>query len=74
MDPEEIPAPFMSRPYDLVDTDGYVLEPLRLRLNHIDTAFREPALRLGIINDGAKVLQLRDQAVNDNGPGPRLAR
>ena len=42
----------MGRAYNVIDSDGHILEPLNLWENYIDRAFRDRAPRLFIDEDG----------------------
>jgi predicted TIM-barrel fold metal-dependent hydrolase len=46
----------MTRPYDVIDADGHVLEPVDLFERYIDPAYREGAPRLVIDTDGKERL------------------
>src|SRR5439155_8845111 len=42
----------MGRAYNVIDSDGHILEPLNLWENYIDPVFRDRAPRLFIDEDG----------------------
>ena len=42
----------MGRAYNVIDSDGHVLEPLNLWENYIDRGFRDRAPRLFLDEDG----------------------
>ena len=48
----------MDRAYNVIDSDGHVLEPLDLWVNYIDPAFRDRAPRLFIDEDGKQRLRI----------------
>ena len=48
----------MGRAYNVIDSDGHVLEPLNLWENYIDPAFRDRAPRLFIDEDGKERLRI----------------
>lgn len=52
----------MDRAYNVIDSDGHVLEPLDLWQNYIDPAFRDRAPRLFIDEDGKERLRIDGKA------------
>ena len=52
----------MDRTYNVIDSDGHVLEPLDLWQNYIDPAFRDRAPRLFIDEDGKERLRIDGKA------------
>jgi len=48
----------MGSAYNVIDSDGHVLEPLNLWENYIDRAFRDRAPRLFIDEDGKQRLRI----------------
>jgi len=52
----------MGRAYDVIDSDGHILEPLDLWENYIDPAFRDRAPRLFIDEDGKERLRIDGKA------------
>jgi len=54
----------MGRAYNVVDSDGHVLEPLDLWVKYIDPAFRDRAPRLFIDEDGKERLRIDGKALH----------
>jgi len=52
----------MGPVYNVIDSDGHILEPLNLWENYIDPAFRERAPRLFIDEDGKERLRIDGKA------------
>src|SRR5262249_39912046 len=52
----------MGRAYNVIDSDGHILEPLDLWENYIDPAFRDRAPRLFIDEDGKERLRIDGKA------------
>ena len=52
----------MGRVYNVIDSDGHILEPLNLWENYIDRAFRDRAPRLFIDEDGKERLRIDGRA------------
>src|SRR5215469_8613072 len=52
----------MARAYDVIDSDGHILEPLNLWENYIEPAFRDRAPRLFIDTDGKERLRIDGKA------------
>jgi predicted TIM-barrel fold metal-dependent hydrolase len=52
----------MGRAYNVIDSDGHVLEPLNLWEKYIDRAFRDRAPRLFIDEDGKQRLRIDGKA------------
>ena len=44
----------MGRTYNVIDSDGHILEPLTLWNDYMDPAFRDRAPKLVIDKDGTK--------------------
>ena len=53
----------MTRPYNVIDADGHILEPLTLWNDYMDPAFRDRAPKLIIDNDGKEKLFLENQVL-----------
>src|SRR5207237_8646130 len=51
----------MARDYNVIDSDGHVLEPLTLWNDYMDPAFRDRAPKLVIDKDGKERLLVEDQ-------------
>jgi predicted TIM-barrel fold metal-dependent hydrolase len=51
----------MTRPYNVVDADGHILEPLNLWVDYIDPAYRDRAPRLVKDENGYERLQIDSQ-------------
>jgi uncharacterized protein len=52
----------MGPAYNVIDSDGHILEPLNMWENYIDPAFRERAPRLFIDEDGEERLRIDGKA------------
>ena len=52
----------MARAYNIIDSDGHILEPLNLWENYIEPAFRDRAPRLFIDQDGKERLRIDGKA------------
>ena len=52
----------MGPAYNVIDSDGHILEPLNMWENYIDPAFRERAPRLFIDEDGKERLRIDGKA------------
>ena len=64
----------MDRAYNVIDSDGHVLEPLDLWVNYIDPAFRDRAPRLFIDEDGKQRLRIDGKKFVGAGVLARSAR
>ena len=53
----------MGRAYTVIDSDGYILEPLTLWNDYIDPAFRDRAPKLVIDKDGKECLLVEEQVL-----------
>jgi hypothetical protein len=51
----------MARAYNVIDSDGHILEPLTLWNDYMDPAFRDRAPKLVIDKDGKERLLVEDQ-------------
>src|SRR5256885_5325766 len=51
----------MARAYNVIDSDGHILEPLTLWNDYMDPAFRHRAPKLVIDKDGKERLLVEDQ-------------
>ena len=51
----------MGRVYNVVDSDGHILEPLTLWDDYIDPAFRNRAPKLVVDKDGKQRLLVEEQ-------------
>src|SRR5260370_13898120 len=51
----------MGRVYNVVDSDGHILEPLTLWDDYIDPAFRDRAPKLVVDKDGRQRLLIEEQ-------------
>ena len=51
----------MARPYNVIDADGHVLEPMDMWQNYIDPAFKARAPKLVIDTDGKERLLVETQ-------------
>ena len=51
----------MSRPYNVIDADGHILEPLSLWNDYMDPAFRDRAPRLMVDQDGKQRLVIEEK-------------
>ena len=56
----------MARAYDVVDSDGHVLEPLTLWDDYIDPAFRDRAPRLIVDRDGKQRLLVESKVMGSS--------
>jgi predicted TIM-barrel fold metal-dependent hydrolase len=56
----------MARPYNVIDADGHVLEPMDMWEKYIDPAFRERAPRLVIDTDGRERLLVETQVLGSS--------
>jgi uncharacterized protein len=52
----------MGSAYNVIDSDGHILEPLNMWENYIDPPFRERAPRLFIDEDGKERLRIDGKA------------
>ncbi|HEY2228536.1 MAG TPA: hypothetical protein VGI22_12535 [Xanthobacteraceae bacterium] len=50
----------MARAYNVIDSDGHILEPLTLWDDYIDPAFRDRAPKLVIDKDGKERLLIEE--------------
>jgi hypothetical protein len=53
----------MARAYNVIDSDGHILEPLTLWNDYMDPAFRHRAPKLVIDKDGKERLLVEDQVL-----------
>jgi len=53
----------MARAYNVIDSDGHILEPLTLWNDYMDPAFRDRAPKLVIDKDGKERLLVEDQVL-----------
>ena len=53
----------MARPYNVIDADGHVLEPMDMWEKYIDPAFRDRAPKLVIDTDGKERLLVETQVL-----------
>ena len=53
----------MTRQYNVIDSDGHVLEPVDLFAKYIDPAYRDRAPRLIIDTDGKERLLIEGQVL-----------
>ena len=53
----------MARPYNVIDADGHVLEPVDLFEKYIDPAYRDRAPRLIVDTDGKERLLVEGQVL-----------
>src|SRR2546423_4126109 len=51
----------MARAYNVIDSDGHILEPLTLWNDYMDPAFRDRAPKLVIDKDGKERLLVEEQ-------------
>ena len=51
----------MPRAYDVIDSDGHILEPVTLWNDYMDRAFRDRAPKLVIDKDGKAGLLIEEQ-------------
>src|SRR5271167_2698071 len=54
-------AKIMARAYNVIDSDGHILEPLTLWNDYMDPAFRDRAPKLVIDKDGKQRLLVEEQ-------------
>ena len=64
----------MTRPYEVIDADGHVLEPANMWLDYMEPRFRERAPCIIPTEAGVEILALGGQEVTDNGPGRRRVK
>src|SRR4029450_9757401 len=50
----------MARPYNVIDSDGHILEPLTLWKDYLDPAYRDRAPKLVIDSDGKERLLVEE--------------
>ena len=55
----------MERAYNVIDSDGHILEPLTLWQNYLDPAYRERAPKLVIDTDGKERLLVEEHVLVD---------
>jgi uncharacterized protein len=53
----------MARAYNVIDSDGHILEPLTLWDDYIDPAFRDRAPKVVVDTDGKQRLQIEEQVL-----------
>src|SRR5258708_7776954 len=53
----------MSRPYNVIDADGHILEPLDLWANYMDPKFRDRAPRIVMGENGKERLVIEEHTV-----------
>src|SRR5262245_16727473 len=53
----------MARPYNVIDADGHVLEPVDIWDKYIDPAFRERAPKIIVDTDGKERLRVGEQVL-----------
>src|SRR3974390_640858 len=53
----------MGRGYNIIDSDGHILEPLTLWNDYMDPAFRDRAPKLGSDKDGKERLLVEEQVL-----------
>src|SRR5260370_18574486 len=56
----------MARAYNVIDSDGHILEPLTLWNDYMDPAFRDRAPKLVIDKDGKERLLVEDQILGSH--------
>ena len=53
----------MARTYNVIDSDGHILEPLTLCKDYLDPAYRDRAPKLVIDTDGKERLLVEEQVL-----------
>ena len=53
----------MARAYNVIDSDGHILEPLTLWKDYLDPAYRDRAPKLVIDTDGKERLLVEEQVL-----------
>jgi len=53
----------MARAYNVIDSDGHILEPLTLWKDYLDPAYRDRAPKLVIDSDGKERLLVEEQVL-----------
>src|SRR5258707_8667597 len=53
----------MARTYNVIDSDGHILEPLTLWKDYLDPAYRDRAPKLVIDSDGKERLPVEEQVL-----------
>src|SRR5271167_4764735 len=53
----------MARAYNVIDSDGHILEPLTLWKDYLDPAYRDRAPKLVIDTDGKEMLLVEEQVL-----------
>src|SRR5260370_27926671 len=53
----------MARAYNVIDSDGHILEPLTLWRDYLDPAYRDRAPKLVIDSDGKERLLVEEQVL-----------
>ena len=64
----------MTRPYEVIDADGHVLEPANMWLDYMEPRFRDRAPCIIPNEEGIEIHALGGQEVTDNGPGRRRVK
>ena len=59
----------MARAYNVIDSDGHILEPLTLWDDYIDPAFRERAPKVIVDTDGKQRLLIEEQVLGSRWVG-----